>query len=200
MIVRSHKGGASTNIDTRMIITFVLICIWGLRMAIHVFLRTELGKEDRRFLNLRRQLNEKGGPALYYAVAFFGIFMTNGCIITAINSSALYVSMFSVGDPINVQDIIGIIIWSIGFLILTISDHQLRVFKKFLIMNPNSDEKLCKTGLWAYSRHPNLFGESIVWWGIYLLACGVNGGWITLWSPILIFILVRFVSGVPTIE
>jgi len=74
-----------------MIITFILITIWGLRMAIHVFLRTECGKEDRRFFNLRKMLIEKGGPALYFTVSFFGIFMTNGCIITAINSSALYV-------------------------------------------------------------------------------------------------------------
>ena len=61
-------------------------------------------------------------------------------------------------------------------------------------------ERLCKHGLWAYSRHPNYFGEALLWWGIYLMACGVPGGWKTVWSPILIFLLIRFVSGVPTVE
>ena len=61
-------------------------------------------------------------------------------------------------------------------------------------------QRLCKTGLWAYSRHPNYLGESLCWAGIYLIACSVESGWITVWSPVLIFLLVRFVSGVPTVE
>lgn len=59
---------------------------------------------------------------------------------------------------------------------------------------------MCTQGLWAYSRHPNYFGEAIVWWGIWILACSVKGGWVTIFSPILIGLLVRFVSGVPLVE
>ena len=59
---------------------------------------------------------------------------------------------------------------------------------------------MCKTGLWKYSRHPNYFGEALVWLGIYVMACSVEGGWITIWSPVLIFVLLRFVSGVPLVE
>ena len=62
------------------------------------------------------------------------------------------------------------------------------------------EERLCKTGLWAWSRHPNYFGEAILWWGIYLISIGVDGGWTTFFSPIILFLLLRYVSGVPTVE
>ena len=59
---------------------------------------------------------------------------------------------------------------------------------------------MCKTGLWAYSRHPNYFGEMTVWWGMYLICLGEDNGWVTIYSPVLITLLLRFVSGVPTVE
>jgi steroid 5-alpha reductase family enzyme len=169
-------------------------------MAIHVAMRTEMGKEDRRFKNLREQLIKAGGKPLFYCVSLFGIFLSNGCIITTVNASALYVSEQSSGTPLCVTDYIGIIIWFVGFIILTVADSQLANFKILREKNETNGERLCKTGLWAYSRHPNYFGESIVWWGIYLLAVSVPGGWITVWSPILIGVLLRFVSGVPLVE
>ena len=200
VFTRVQKGGAKDNVDTRVVITNVLVSIWGLRMAIHVAMRTEAGNEDRRFKNLRAQLTEAGGKPLFYCVSFFGIFLSNGCIITTINASALYVSEQSSGTPLVITDYLGILVWLIGFTILAISDHQLARWKTLRAKNDTNGQHLCKTGLWAFSRHPNYFGESIVWWGIYLLAVSVEGGWITIWSPILIGILLRFVSGVPLVE
>jgi len=55
-------------------------------------------------------------------------------------------------------------------------------------------------GLWRYTRHPNYFGEAVLWWGIYLIACGVKMGFVTIFAPLLISILVRYVSGVPLLE
>ena len=95
LVIRLQKGGYENNLDTRIIIMNVMVAIWGLRMAIHVFLRTEKGKEDRRFEKLRAKLMEVGGLGLYFCVSFFGIFMFNGCVICLINGSALYISMFS---------------------------------------------------------------------------------------------------------
>jgi len=203
LIARWSKAGVDKNLDARIIISNALVLIWGLRMSVHVFLRTELGKEDRRFEKLRAKLMEAGGPALYYCVAFCGIFMFNGCVITAINGSALYISMRSgvpSGDSLKVTDYLGIVVWLVGFSILVVADHQLRIFKQQRALQGVDGPRLCKTGLWAYSRHPNFFGEAVVWWGIYLMAVSVEGGWITIWSPILIGLLLRFVSGVPTVE
>ena len=111
--------------DARMIVSNLLVLIWGLRMAIHVFLRTEQGKEDRRFAKLRERLMNGGGPVLYYCVSFFGIFMFNGCVCTAINASALWISMRSGGDDEALEwtDYLGILVWLIGFSIETVADH-----------------------------------------------------------------------------
>jgi steroid 5-alpha reductase family enzyme len=54
-----------------------------------------------------------------------------------------------------------------------------------------------KTGLWRYSRHPNYFGEALLWWGIFIIACGIEYGWITIFSPVIITLSLRFLSGVP---
>jgi len=95
---------------------------------------------------------------------------------------------------------VGAAVWLVGFSILTVADNQLRAFKNKRKLGQTEGQKLCKTGLWAYSRHPNYFGEAVVWWGIYLIALQEEGGWMTIYSPVLIFLLLRFVSGVPTVE
>jgi len=59
---------------------------------------------------------------------------------------------------------------------------------------------LIKNGLWRYSRHPNYFGEAVLWWGIFLIACSVDYGWATFFSALFITLLIRFVSGVPLLE
>jgi len=59
---------------------------------------------------------------------------------------------------------------------------------------------VCKEGLWRYSRHPNFFGEALQWWGIYILACQTPGGWKTIYSALTMTILVRFITGVPSVE
>ena len=66
--------------------------------------------------------------------------------------------------------------------------------------NPENRGKLIKSGLWRYTRHPNYFGEAVLWWGIYLIACSVTWGPVTFFSALFITILVRFVSGVPLLE
>ena len=124
IVIRCSNGGVKENLDARMIISNLMVAAWGLRMAIHVALRTELGKEDRRFADLREKLNNGGGPVLVFCVSFFGVWMTNSLFILAIASSSIYISMFSGQSfSLGVFDIIGIIIWSIGFIILTIADH-----------------------------------------------------------------------------
>lgn len=129
IVIRCGNGGVKENLDLRMIICNLLVAMWGLRMSIHIALRTEKGTEDRRFANLREKLTNAGGPALVFCVSFFGVWMTNCLIIMGIASSSLYVSMFSNNEKIGVFDIIGIIIWLIGYTILTVADHQLRKFK-----------------------------------------------------------------------
>jgi steroid 5-alpha reductase family enzyme len=93
-------------------------------------------------------------------------------------------------------DVIGAAIWLFGFLFEIVADYQLQAFRD----DPSNRGKLIKSGLWRYSRHPNYFGEAVLWWGIFLIACSVEYGWITVYAPLFITILVRFVSGVPLLE
>jgi len=202
LFTRIYYGGLENNLDPRVIILNILIFIWGLRMTIHIFLRLRKGSEDRRFAALR----EKMSPVVHFCVSLFGVWLGNAFFIILINSSALYISMYSSKEiPLCYLDYIGILIWLVGFCFLAVADHQGRVFKNKREAEMTNGERLCKTGLWKYSRHPNYFGEAVLWWGIYIMACSVtttNGdrGWITIWSPVLIFVLLRFISGVPLVE
>lgn len=66
--------------------------------------------------------------------------------------------------------------------------------------NPENAGRIYTGGLWGYSRHPNYFGECVVWWGIFLIACSIDYGWTSFFGPLITCLILRFVSGVPTIE
>jgi steroid 5-alpha reductase family enzyme len=87
-------------------------------------------------------------------------------------------------------------VWLIGFYFESVGDAQLALF----IQNPTNKGKLMQTGLWAYSRHPNYFGEVTQWWGIWLIALTTPWGIVTVVGPLMITFLILFVSGVPLLE
>jgi len=93
-------------------------------------------------------------------------------------------------------DYIGIVIWLIGFIFETIGDAQLRNF----ITSPKNKGKIMDKGLWQYTRHPNYFGESLMWWGIFFLSLSVKNGLYCIVSPIVITFLLTKISGIPLLE
>jgi steroid 5-alpha reductase family enzyme len=96
------------------------------------------------------------------------------------------------------QDYLGIFVWLAGFLIELIGDEQLR---RHIKDKSPEKKKFIEWGLWRYTRHPNYFGESLLWWGIWIIACGVDvWGLVTVFAPLFITLLVRYVSGVPLLE
>jgi steroid 5-alpha reductase family enzyme len=90
----------------------------------------------------------------------------------------------------------GIALWLFGFVFESVGDYQL---KKFL-SDPRNRGKIMQEGLWKYTRHPNYFGESCMWWGIFIIACGVPYGWTTFVSPLLLTYFLLYVSGIPLAE
>jgi len=167
-----------------------MVTIWGLRLTYYVFRRNVGKPEDHRYANFRAtwgkwfNLRAFFQLFMFQAVAMWVIALTYilGIKQPAVQSSALL--------------IVGIIIWLIGFLFEAIGDAQLRRF----VANPENKGKLIETGLWRYTRHPNYFGEALLWWGVYLAALACGAPWWTVVSPILITLLIRFVSGVPMLE
>jgi len=113
-----------------------------------------------------------------------------------VNYSALFVCKNSKSETLTILDFIGAAVWLVGFLFEVFADFQLSNFLK----QKNRKTKFLQSGLWALSRHPNYFGESLVWFGIYLISCSVKNGYFSIFSPIFITFLVRYVSGVPLIE
>ena len=131
----------------------------------------------------------------YYWAAFIYVFMMQALFSLIVNGAALMVSIWST-DEFFWLDVVGAAVWAFGFIFELVSDYQLQAFRD----DASNRGKLIKSGLWRYSRHPNYFGEALLWWGIYLIACSVSFGWVTFFAPLFITILVRFVSGVPLLE
>ena len=122
------------------------------------------------------------------------VYVMQGMFSIIVNSSVLFVNLYSTSNEVYALDFIGLAIWATGFLIEVIADRQLANHLK----NPMPGTgKFIKSGLWRYSRHPNYFGEAVMWYGLFLIACGIEWGWVTMYSCIFMHLLIRFVSGVP---
>lgn len=93
-------------------------------------------------------------------------------------------------------DVVGIIIWLTGFVMESVADNQKDRFKKL----PENKGRVMDTGVWKYSRHPNYFGESLMWWGIFVIVLNVHNGILAIFSPLIITLLLTKVSGIPLIE
>lgn len=167
-----------------------LVGLWGLRLAIYIFLRNRGKGEDFRYKAFR----EKWGRA-FPVKSFFYIFMFQGILMLII---ALPIIMVNGGAAVRpgIFGPVGTAIFCVGFVFEVVSDFQLARFKR----DPKNKGKLMTTGLWGLSRHPNYFGEAVVWWGIFCFALALPWGWVTVISPLLITSLLLFFSGVPLLE
>jgi steroid 5-alpha reductase family enzyme len=177
------------EIEMRKIIVTLLVMIWGIRLSVHIYLRNHGRGEDFRYRQWRETWN-------YFVLrSYFQIFILQGFLMVVIASPVYYINYHS-DELLGFTDTLGLILFGIGFLTETIADYQLVAFKK----DAHNQGKIITTGLWKYSRHPNYFGEALLWWGIGLYAVAVSGGWVTLVGPLTITLLLRFVSGVPMLE
>ncbi|MFH1161444.1 MAG: DUF1295 domain-containing protein [bacterium] len=189
IIVTAFSLMMSPDIDLRKIIIAFLILVWGLRLTIHIYQRNRGKEEDTRYKHWRDTWNH------FITRSFFQIFMLQGLFMYVISFPIWFINA-NPGEPLSTTDTIGLFVFGTGFMFETIGDMQLSYFKQ----NPACKGKLITTGIWKWTRHPNYFGKALLWWGIWLYAVGVPWGWITIISPIVITILLRFVSGVPMLE
>jgi len=178
-----------TSTQTIDLIVAILVAIWGTRLGLHILAR-KIGKpEDFRYQKWRREWK------YFYLRSFFQIFLFQGFLLYIIVYPSVKIISSDTPD-FGFLTLIGLTIWLIGFGFEVISDWQLRKF----LEQRESREEVMTEGLWKYSRHPNYFGEALLWWGIFVVALDTVGGLLIILSPILITILVRFVSGVPLLE
>jgi steroid 5-alpha reductase family enzyme len=182
--------GFLQNINIVSGILTLMVSLWGLRLTFHIFKRNVGKPEDFRYANFRRQWGKT-----FLIRSLFRLFMFQAVLMFLISLAFIYgnVEASIVSLPLL---IIGIIIWLIGFVFEAVGDKQLKRF----ITEPNNKGRLIETGLWKYTRHPNYFGEALLWWGIFIAALGSGAPWFTVLSPITITLVIRFVSGVPMLE
>jgi len=164
------------NPNTKLLISFLLIIIWGTRLSLHIYHRNKNKAEDYRYKQWKNN-------------AYLKVFMTQGFFMWLI----CWPVINSFGN-LKWFNSLGILIWIIGFWFESLADKQLKDF----IKNPKNKGKIMQSGLWAYSRHPNYFGEVTLWWGIFLLNLG-NSYW-TIIGPLTITFLITKVSGIPLLE
>lgn len=183
-------------IDARTWTLNVCLTIWALRLAYHIGKRHT--EEDYRYVSLRARMS-KCGPAMYYVLSFLLIFMVQASLSLCVNYCVFrttLVSSFS-GIELKWTDYLGFTMFVIGFLFEAVGDAQLNTH----INNTDPQKgKFCKTGLWRYTRHPNYFGEALLWWGFFVVACSIPRGWVTFFCPLVMHLLLRYVSGVPLLE
>ncbi len=177
----------SGELDVRASLVAAMVMIWSLRLATFLFLRISRDGKDSRFDNIKNR-----------PLRFFMAWTLQGLWVLLTAAAALAVITGGVREPLGAVGIAGIFIWSIGILIEIIADRQKSKFKD----DPSNEGKFINVGLWAWSRHPNYFGEIVLWTGVAIVAVPVLQGWqwATLISPLFVTFLLTRVSGIPLLE
>lgn len=173
----------------QQIIVTLLVLIWGARLSIHIHMRNRHKGEDPRYLAWRQTWK------WFYTRSFFQIYMLQGCLLILIVSPVLFIHTFA-SSELSIYTYVGIIVWLIGFFFESRGDTQLKKF----IQNPDNRGKIMDQGLWAYTRHPNYFGEVTQWWGMFIIALSVPYGIYSIIGPLTITFLILKVSGIPMLE
>lgn len=168
----------------------LLVAAWALRLSGYIGWRNHGQPEDRRYQQIRARNQPHFELKSLYLV--FGLQAALACVIAAPLFAAL-----SSPRPHGWLDAAGAALWAFGWLYETVADWQLAAFKAGKRADAHGD--VMDRGLWRYSRHPNYFGECCVWWGFYLIALSA-GGWWSVFSPLLMTVLLLKVSGVALLE
>ena len=181
----------SPSIALVPMISVIMITLWGVRLTAHLVPRVLKNSEDFRYAAMRKRWGKHASVN-----SLIRVFLLQGILILCIAYPVLMIIQCP-RDTVQVSDIAGMVVWTAGFLIETVADWQL---KRFIKKEKGPDNPILTSGLWKYSRHPNYFGEALLWWGFFLLALPCPGGWLAVFSPLLIdFLLIR-ISGVPLLE
>jgi steroid 5-alpha reductase family enzyme len=177
----------SPNMDARSILLAALVIIWALRLGYFLFTRIQKAGKDDRFDEIK--------PLF---VRFLNVWTIQALWVTFTAAAALVAITTSARKELDIFAIVGLLVWIFGFAFEVVADNQKSQFRA----NPKNKGKFIQTGLWSRSRHPNYFGEIVLWVGVAIIALPVLQGWqwVAMISPVFVTILLTRVSGIPLLE
>ena len=177
----------SRNVDARALLVLTLVVIWALRLGTFLFGRIRKAGKDDRFDQIK--------PSF---LRFLNAWTIQGLWVTFTASAALAAITTTRRVALDIFAVLGLLIWAFGFGFEVIADAQKSRFNA----NPDNRGKFIQSGLWSRSRHPNYFGEIVLWIGVAVIALPILQGWqwIALISPVFVTVLLTRVSGVPMLE
>ena len=164
-----------------------LILVWAARLGSYLFRRIRDSGGDGRFDRIK---SDPAAFAVAWTLQGLWVFLTAGCALAAMTSSP--------GVPTGPVEALGVVVWAGGFAVEVVADRQKAAFRR----DPAARGRFIDRGLWAWSRHPNYFGEIVLWTGVAIVAAPALAGWqyVTLVSPAFVALLLLRISGVPLLE
>jgi steroid 5-alpha reductase family enzyme len=177
--------------NPRQWLLLFLVTAWGVRLALYILWRNWGHGEDRRYQAMRAY---RGEP--FWWMSLVTIFFLQAVLLWIIAAPLSVVQITARQPAWSWTDILGVLFWGVGFFFEAVGDWQLTRFKA----HPANRGRVMRSGLWAYTRHPNYFGDAMVWWGYFFFALSVPGGAWTVIGPLLMTFLLLKVSGVALLE
>lgn len=179
------------ELDAGQWLLLALVSVWALRLGVYLGWRNHKHGEDRRY----RAMRERVGPR-FGLVSLVLVFGLQGAMLFVV-SLPIQAALLAGGGPwFGVVALASLALWLVGLWFESIGDWQLARFKA----DPRNAGKIMNRGLWAWTRHPNYFGDFAVWWGHFGLALALGVPWWTIVSPVAMSVLLMKVSGVPLLE
>jgi len=180
---------ASETTEARGWVMATAVTLWGVRLAVHLAWRNAGKGEDYRYAAMRQR---QGARFAWWSLLW--VFGLQGLLMWIVS----WPIQFGARSPApwNWWDGAGLVLWTVGWLCETVGDWQLARFKS----KPEHAGRVMDRGLWRYTRHPNYFGDFLVWWGVYLMALASGDAWWTAISPVVMSVLLMRVSGVTLLE
>ena len=176
--------------SNRQILLAVMVGSWGLRLGGYLAKRNIGHGEDWRYKAMRKKKGARFG--LISLVTVFGL---QGVLMWVVSLPVMFGN--SDATPgVGPLAVIGVMVWAVGLSFEAVGDWQLVQFKK----DPNNAGKVMQTGLWSLTRHPNYFGDALLWWGIGIVGAETGSGVIGFIGPVVMTVFLLRVSGVPMLE
>lgn len=177
----------SDDIDARSVMVTAMVVVWAVRLGTFLFARIRRDQSDGRFDAIK---TDPMRFLMTWSLQGLWVFLTVACALAVIVSEER--------EAFGVFAVVGLVVWIVGFAIEVVADEQKSRFRRV----PANQGRFITSGLWAWSRHPNYFGEITLWVGVAVVAIPVLSGsaWLTLVSPVFVVVLLTKISGIPLVE